>query len=255
MEEIKTIKDRLLSEWQNLVLVFPLSRTDKEVAGRPMNYRTFKAYTFRVATWNSLLRTDIDVGSIASSTGQSYGALNDGSGNEILRNEDQPWTMYHYSVGVQEDDIRIYPRAPSSQMGGGLTYLGASNPDPTTPDDYGFIPGSQSDYWDPCVELENVSFATGVNTDIDYGFYNTNPDHEINPTVSVVGRTYITLPIADENEKRRIVSGDIPRTMVTWGHAVRDSFSSNVPSIWEDSGCGVEIDSADVRSGGRPGRG
>lgn len=251
-ENVETIQDRLLSEWQNLVLLFPKDRTDEEVAGTPLNHRTFKAYVFRVSMWNTLRRTDIDIGTLDPSSGVGYDTLEDASNDDYLRNEDQPWTMYHYSIGMKEDNVRIYPRAPSGQNGGGFTYLDAGEPSPLDGDEFGYIPGSRTDYHTPPTELENVAYATGSNVDIEYGFYN-EASYVVDPTVSIVGRTYVTLPVTQEREKRRIVSGEIPRTMVSWGHAVRSLYSPSVPSIWSKSGNDIDIESGHIMNvqGGR----
>jgi len=174
--------------------------------------------------------------------GVDYQHLYDSDGNDILRIPEASknrFLVYHYSLAVQQNRIRLYPLIPETQTAGGFTYLGTLEPDPTAGDAQGYLLGEEMDFMNPPRELEAISFMTGETSVLQYGFYNEHPDRRIIPRMHVKGRAYLLKPVVEENLKKKIVYEKIPRTMISAG-PIKDSFEPGVPDAWDPAEIDIE---------------
>jgi len=234
------IEERLLYGKENLVVAVP-----DRVA------ELARCYVFQTLPggWSPLRWRPLDLRDdtgaevrIASESGVDYQPLYDSNGDDILRipkASKNRFLVYHFSLAVQQNRIRLYPLIPETQTGGGFTYLSATEPDPTAGDPQGYILGEETNFMNPPRELEAVSFMAGDTSVIQYGFYNEHPDRRIIPRMHVKGRSYLLKPVVEENLKKKIVYGKIPRTMVSAG-AIKDSFEPGVPDAWDSAEIDIE---------------
>jgi len=234
------IKERLLYGKENLVVAMP-----DRVAGLA------RCYVFQVLPggwsllrWRPLdLRDDTGAAiTIDPASGVDYQHLYDSAGNDILRIPETTknrFLVYHFSLAVQQNRVRIYPLIPETQTAGGFTYLAATEPDPTAGDAQGYVLGEETDFMNPPRELEAIAYMAGETSVIQYGFYNEHPDRRIIPRMHVKGRAYLLKPVAEEGLKKKVVYGKIPRTMVSAG-PIKDSFEPGVPDAWSKAEIDIE---------------
>jgi hypothetical protein len=167
--------------------------------------------------------------------------LVDQNGNEVLRNDNDDWLVYHISTTPLQEDIRVYPQVPDSQPGGVLEYLGSNRPAGIEGDPIGYVDGNDNpSFYDPEAGVaETLAWNSGSNTDLAYQFYNANSERRITPKLNIFGAGYVLTPITDNGVKRQILEGAINNhqavTHIQWG-AIRESFSYSVPDEWEAVG-------------------
>jgi len=234
------IEDRLLYGKENLVVAVP-----DRVA------ELARCYVFQVlpGAWSLLRWRPLDLRdsggaaiTIDPESGVDYQHLYDPDGNDILRIPEASknrFLVYHFSLAVQQNRIRLYPLIPETQTAGGFTYLAATEPDPTAGDKQGYILGEETNFMNPPRELEAISFMAGDTSVIQYGFYNEHPDRRMIPRMHVKGRAYLLKPVVEEDLKKKIVYGKIPRTMVSAG-PIKDSFEPGVPDAWDPAEIDIE---------------
>lgn len=233
-KEAEGINGRLLYGRDNLVVAMP------DVTGEKARCYVFQVLpgAWQPLRWRPLPLRDSAGATvtIASGNGEDYQRLFDAAGDDILRipkKDVNKYRVYHFSLAVQQDRTRVYPRIPSTQRGGAFTYLDASEPDPTTGDPFGYILGSEMNFYNPPRELETIAFMAGDTSVIQYGFYNEHPDHRIIPRMQVKGRSYLLKPYTKEQDRLKVISGKIPRTMVDWGPL--RGFEPPVPDAWDNA--------------------
>lgn len=250
------IKERLLGERQFLVVETLQSNKTKQVGEDSyITLRAGEAFVFQVQAFNFLKRepyllrdsTGTLVMPIGTQSGKGYQPLYDSDGKDILRNKDNPWLLYHFSIAVQQPEIRIYPAVPKEETMGAWEYLISSDPDPTAGPDFGYVAGKNiEDYFNPPADLEVVGWQSGTSSNINYGFYNESTQKQLKPILNVLGRAYNVHPVTDEVAKKKVVAGPPegpPRTLVSMG-PVRTQFNLTVPEEWRKAGCNIPIDKA-----------
>jgi len=255
-EEPDTISDAGLESEEYLVIHIGDSFTTKQVSDDQIRTKDSELWFFQVSDTSELLyrpyklRDDSGnlVGSIDPDTGVSYQRLWDESGDDILRIEDFNWRVYHYSLGVQQDNVRVYPRIPDNQNGGAFDWLSGSEPRPQDGDPYGYIPSTRTDFEDPSISLEAVSWETASRTPIQYGFYNEG-NSAVDPVISVRGFGYELRPVEQQQEKLRILA-DMSRPEGRRQFAIKSvdysgnslrSFSFDPPSAWKDASNNLNV--------------
>lgn len=171
--------------------------------------------------------------------------LIDSSGNDVLRNDEDDWFVYHGTVAPLQDDLRVYPQIPDSQPDGVFQYLSSRRPAPTEGDIVGYEDGNDvEDFYDPKTGInEFIAWNEEGNTSLDFGLYNAGEEHRIIPRLSVVGAGYSLSPVLGEAKQRQIVTrameGDSNIVHFQWG-AIRDSFTYEVPDEWTDANNVIE---------------
>lgn len=256
-EVAKKISERVLGPEQMLVLVaYGSEKTVDDISrlrvGKAAFFKVRQA--FNAFKFGSFKLYDSDgnaVGPVSPNTGKDYQRLyRDTSGNDIFEN-DEHWMLYHYSLAVQQPTIRIYPSIPRSELMGALTYAVSGEPDPTTPDNYGYVVGREMDFDDPPADLENVGWRTGdtgTKSDIEYGFYNEDNTKKVDPILNVKGRAYTVEPITEKGRQKSLLLGKEPRTIVSIG-PIHKAVGVDWPDKWDSVGAVMEIEEP-VRGGG-----
>ena len=261
IENAVGIKERFLSERQNLVIVLLESEGSVPVPDKKetkVTLRSGKAYVFQIGSICKVLKyepyqlrdSDGDISAaLAPRTGVDFQPLFDSDKYDILRNEHHEWLIYHMSISVQQPEIRIYPQIPPAELLGGWEYLVSNQPNPAAGSDYGYVAGKDiEDYFNPPASLETLGWKKkeGEKSYNRYGFFNESRVKTIRPVLNILGRGYIVHPVMDEASKRKIVAGPPygpPRTLVSLG-PVRSLFSLDTPNEWDESNAYIEITQA-----------
>ncbi len=256
------IKSRLLRERDYLVIEKFEDTIDAQVpdTSEYITIRRGKAYVFQVQGVERHLKYEPYLlrnsdgslkGGIAAQTGLEFDRLWDENGEDILRVKDDAWLLYHFSIAVQQPEIRIYPQIPPDVDMGGWEYLVSHQPMPSAGSNYGYVSGREiHNYYDPPATLETIGWR-GKERESNrsynrYGFFNESLDKAIDPIINIFGRGYLVHPVLDDSTKRKIVAGPPAgpaRTLVSLG-PIGSPFSLPVPTDWDISHCYVEIEGA-----------
>jgi hypothetical protein len=185
--------------------------------------------------------------------------LVDQNGNDILRNDNDDWLVYHISTSPLQENIRVYPQTPDSQPGGVLEYLGNNRPAGIEGDPVGYVDGNDNpSFYDPEAGVaESLVWNEGNNTSLAYQIYNSDTERRITPKLNIFGAGYVLAPITEDAVKREILDKAINNhpavTQVQWG-AIRESYSYSVPDQWESVGNYLSGNQAYIPKSFRPDR-
>lgn len=248
-QEADTISDATLDSEEYLVVHIGDSFTSKGTNGDRVRTKDSELWFFQVGQAVELNRDDLKlldssgsaVGPISANSGVDYQRLHDDNGDEILRNEDNQFRVYHISIGVRQPEVRIYPRIPENENGGGWTYLSSNEPDPTSADNFGFVNGYDTDYNDPSTQLETIVWHEGVQTETQWGFFNTDPQRAVDPIISIRGKAYELRPVNEEDAMLNLLADvskpedqrDSKVKLVEYSNSSADSFTFEVPEDWK----------------------
>lgn len=177
--------------------------------------------------------------------------LVDQNGNEILRNDDDDWFVYHLGVSPLQGEVRVYPQIPDSQPGGVFQYLGSNRPSAVNADPVGYISGDDHPSWyDPETGFSTtLAWNTGVNTDIRYQFYNEHKTRRAIPRLNIFGAGYVLSPIVDEDVQRNLLNGvstNNPAVAHVEYGPIRETYSYEVPDEWDSVGNYIEETSPSI---------
>ena len=221
----------------------------KVEAARELKYRP---YNGALAVGGYKLQTEgEEISYLEPEEGIGAAPLVDQNGNEILRNDDDDWFVYHLGVSPLQGDIRVYPQIPDSQPGGVFQYLGSNRPSATVGDPVGYISGDDHPSWyDPETGFSTtLAWNTGVNTDIKYQFYNENSNRRKIPKLNIFGAGYVLSPITQQNVQRNLLNAAAMNhpavTHVEYG-PIRETFSYEVPDEWDAVGNYIEETSPSI---------
>lgn len=245
-ENSTTISDNKLDPEDFLVLHFSPSRKSNKISGDTVRTKVSELYFFQVVdvseiTYNPLrIRDKVgeEVGVIEPGEGIDYNQLFDENGDDILRNSDDPWRIYHYSLGMRQSGVRIYPRIPDANYGGGFSWLSGSEPDPREGDEVGYVMSGDTDYNDPSTKLEGFVNEQDDLTEIQFGYYVDEGEVPKRPILSVVGYAYELRPVHDREQMLEILA-DVslyePQHNVTLVNYTRNSLrthNTDIPDEW-----------------------
>lgn len=276
-EVADTISDATLESEQFLVVHVGDSFTSKGTNGDRVRTKDSELWFFQVGQAVELNREDIKlhdtngntVGPISANSGVDYQRLHDDNGDDLLRNDDNQFRAYHVSLGVRQPEVRVYPRIPENENGGGWTYLSGSEPDPTQGDNFGFVSGYETDFEDPSTKLETMVWYEGVQTEHQWGFFNTDPQRDVDPILSLRGRGYELRPVTEEDAMLNLLA-DVGRfeenrdnavKLVEYSNSALDSFTFEIPEDWKSVENTLSISEANLpeeieefidESGGNP---
>jgi hypothetical protein len=256
-----TIKENILEPGQFLAIHIGGSESSKTVSGDSIRTKDSEFWFFQIADVASIIQKPIRLyneagdpqGPLAADSGINYNQLFDNQGDDALRNDEDDWTVYHFSVGVHQQGIRIYPRVPESQNGGGFTYLSGNEPDPTAPSPYGYVPADQTHVYNPGVELESLAWRSGQRSSHQYGFFNDN-EVAIDPVLSVVGAAYNLRPVEGRRQMLNLLA-DVGRPKsqqenrihtINFSRSALRSFSYKLPEEWKDSQNTLTVQEANI---------
>jgi len=171
--------------------------------------------------------------------------LIDQTGEEVLRNDDDEWFVYHVGVSPIQGSIRVYPRTPDSQPGGVFQYLGSNRPNGLAGDPIGYVSGDDHpSFYDPQTGISStLVWDQGINTNIKYQFYNEHQTKRAIPLLNIFGAGYTLSPVIDDDVQRNILdaadTGHDNVTHIEWG-PIRETFSYDVPSEWDTTANYIE---------------
>jgi len=256
-----TINEARLEPGQFLVLHIGNSKEERTVSNDSIRTKSSQYWFFEVSDAAEIRRQSLSArdstgaaaGPVAADSGLDYRRLVDSSGSDILRNDDDNWRVYHYSIGAKQNDLRLYPRVPENQNGGGFTYLSGSQPDPTSGEDFGFVESNETGYNDPSIKLESLAWNEGVLSEQQVGFYNTAPVAQ-DPIISVVGAAYDLLPVVERDAMYNLLA-DVGRPidqqqnrvhLVDFSKTTLRTFSYEVPEEWKDAQNTLTVKSANL---------
>jgi len=142
-DEIRYISQLLLKPGENLVVLFAEGNDAKvKNVGVPLT----RAFFFKVAVEVELRYRYQLFGQLEPQQGKDYNYLGDaghGSGNDILRIEDDDWWVYHFGYAPLQDDLRVYKRLSAEVGITGFEYPTPDLPDPTVGSPFGYIKGRE----------------------------------------------------------------------------------------------------------------
>lgn len=245
----KTISDNFVEEGGTLVLSFLSNTRQADFAGGRTRVAEFEMVFLEVQGFNRVSYRNLDlrdsngdvVSPLSPESGRPFDRVYDSTGEDVFRVEssENAWQITQASLSVIQDDLSVYPRIPETQTHPGFTWAVGDEPDPTNGDRFGAIAGSEMEYSDPPAALQAVSFESGDNSIIQYGFYNNSSHRQIVPRMNISGRTYRVVPItkAEEQTKalEKALSDDPTAEVLTFG-PVTDNYTISLPSEWEDVG-------------------
>ncbi|EGQ44093.1 MAG: hypothetical protein J07AB43_01520 [Candidatus Nanosalina sp. J07AB43] len=252
-----------------LVLTFTKSKTQiSGIEGRTnVRIKSREHWFFKVEAARELKRRPYNAGlAVAAFKSEAEGVedpylepeegisavpLVDRNGNDILRNDDDHWFVYHLGVSPLQGEVRVYPQIPDSQPGGVFQYLGSNRPNAIAGDPVGYISGDDHPSWyDPETGFSTtLAWDTGVNTDIRYQFYNEHKTRRTIPKLNIFGAGYVLSPILDKNVQRNLLHGvtqnDPAIAHVEYG-PIRETFSYELPDEWDSTGNYIEETSPSI---------
>lgn len=261
-EEPDTISDAKLEAEEFLLIHIGDQRSQKTISNDEVRTKDSEIWFFQVSDVAELTyepytirgqdgteRVPLDPGE-----GLNYQRFWDSNGDDILRVEDESWRVYHYSVGIKQDYVRIYPRIPDNQNGGAWDWLSGSQPDPTSGDPYGYFTGSDTDFDDPTIALEAVTWENDARSPMQYGYYNEHTQLRVRPKISITGFAYDLRPVVQEDKKLNLLA-DAMRPQynrqsslrtVEFSRAALRTFGFSVPDDWRDTQNNFNISMANL---------
>jgi len=245
------IRERLLRERDYLVIEKFEDTIDVDVpeTGKRITLRKGKAFVFQIQGVARNLKYEpyqlytqggVAIPALPPGTGLPYQRLYNSNGEDILRVEDDAWVIYHFSIAVQQPEIRIYPQIPPDIDMGGWEYLTAGQPQPNAGSNFGYVAGREiADYYNPPASLETIGWRgkdrVSSKSYARFGFWNESALKIISPIFNIYGRAYLVHPVMEEEAMRKIVAGPPvgpARTLVFEG-PIRAPYSLPVPTDWE----------------------
>jgi len=207
----------------------------KEFVQRPFNAgASVQAYKSQAGITPEVPYLDPDEGAVPV-------PLIDENANDVLRNDEDDWFVYHGTVAPLQENLRVYPQIPESQPEGVFQYLSSNRPAPTAGDIVGYEDGNDvENFYDPKTGInEFLAWNEDANTSLSFGFYNNDQERRMLPKLSIVGAGYSLSPVVGEQKKEKVLDAAINEhnsvVHFQWG-AIRDSFTFDIPDEWTDAG-------------------
>lgn len=257
------VSEHLAGGGEFLVLTFTKSKSElRDIdTSRAVRVKTREHWFFKVESSKRITYRPYNAGQAVAGFKQQTGGspdpylesdegvgpvrLIDQNGNDILRNDDDPWYVYHIATVPLQGDIRVYPQIPDSQPGGVFKYLSNNRPAAAAGDPVGYTSGDDHpSFYDPQTGLATtLTWETGIQSQLTYQFYNENQNRRKIPKLNIYGAGYVLTPITNEAVQRNLLNaaslGHESVTHVDWG-PIRESFSYEVPDEWDDTGNYIE---------------
>jgi len=256
-EDTETITESTADVGEYIALHIGGNESSKTASGDTIRTKDSEYWFFEVADTTELTREPTLLydnsgsprGPVGANSGQAYTRLYDQNGEDILRNDDDDWQVYHFALGIKQEKVRVYPRVPENQTGGGFEYLSGTEPDPEAPSPLGYYRSENLGFEDPSSDLEFFAWREGVLSEHQFGFYNDN-NVAVDPLVKLRGRAYSLRPITDEGSILNLMA-DVGRpydqqdnevNVVNWSPVTLRTFSYEVPEEWKDAQNNISIE-------------
>lgn len=238
MDAIQNISQVLLKPGQNLVVLFA-EGNDAKIGdiGVPLT----RAFFFKVAVETELRYRYQLFDQLEAQNGVTYNYLGDtghGAGNDIFRIHNDDWWVYHFGYSPLQKNLRVYKRVAVEIGITGFEYPTPDLPDPTVGTPYGYMKGREvQNYYDPPVKTETLAFRNDRQGQLwQFGLWNESIDLEtgqMDPCLLIVGKAYRLVPIINIINMRRILSGEIPRHMITFDGVKNIREETYLPHEWK----------------------
>jgi hypothetical protein len=243
------MSDRLLGKRGGLIITVPAVEED---VGSYQNLRSSRAWFFRVSRWQRLNYDPYDqLGALNQGQTVGFDYLGDGgvgAGNDIFRIRRDDFHVYHFGIGVNSPDLRVY-YSVDPQTGGNRAFEYPSSVQDVVPgDDRSYYDGrSNGNVFDPPAHTERVAIRNDRQGELlQFGFEAT-ANLSANATVlNIEGRGYKLQPVTDEAVQDAMlkqatappkVSGtyvDYPVSMVQMGGLQTWTLGTETPEDWDD---------------------
>lgn len=201
------MSDRALGHGQGLIVMFPVQQAQNINVGNK-DISTVRAFFFKIAKHQEFYFRYTQLGGIDAGNANAldYDFLGDtghGTGNDILRLENDDFKVYHIGIGLNSPDLRVYESLDPSNPNRAVDHSNQNAPDPTTGDQFGFYDSKgQDDRFDPPARTERLSIRDDSSGEfLQYGFFAENDVSEPNTDLEVVGKTYQLRPVQSRSEQ------------------------------------------------------
>jgi len=240
-DTVKFISQLLLRPGENLVVLFAEGNDAK---ANDIGVPLVRAFFFKVAIETELKYRYQLFGQLEPQSGKDYNYLGDtghGTGNDILRINDDDWWVYHFGYAPLQDDLRVYKRLAAEVGITGFEYTTPDLPDPLLGSPFGYVKGREIlNYYDPPAKTETFMFRNDRRGQLwHFGLWNESIDTEtgqMDPCLLIVGKAYRLLPITKKDIMLRLLHGEIPRHMITFDGVKNIREETYIPLEWKEVG-------------------
>lgn len=241
-----TMSDRVRDVGEGLIVAFPSKKAS--LVGETI--QALEGYFFKVSVSERFYYEYTQLGAFNNGDSLDYGYLGDtghNAGDDVLRLYNDDFHAYHFGVGLESTDLRVYEKVdPSSVGNNGLDYAGQDgSPDPTDPSSWGYYNGAMvEDKYDPDSFTERVGFRNDRSGEYNqFGFYADDAIASGNANLHLVGRAYKLLPVQDSDERDSMLDAihqpdddaDIPTTLVASGGMGNFDPGTQLPDEWDNT--------------------
>lgn len=204
---VETISDKLLETGGKLVINFPVEDTEK----KPSGLVTSRMYVFEVSAYHPYNARYTQLPAMNSGDSISFNYLGDtgvGSGEDVLRVEQDDFHILHFGYTSDAKGLRIYESiSPQDRAATALNRKSNSElPTPEVGSNNSYSIGARiDDIYDPPATTERVSFRNDEDGEfLQFGFY-AETDIAAGTPINLTGRGYKVLPVTDKKKQRDIV--------------------------------------------------
>lgn len=249
------ISERLRDVGQGFIAAFP--DNDANINANDHVIQGLKGYFFRVAQSVPFYFKYSQLGAVTAGAGNAldFDYLGDtglGSGNDILRVEDDDFHVMQFGLAPESVDLRVYYKvSPDSDANTSLDRSPFSGPDPTAASNFDYFDLRRVDNvaskFDPPAFTERLSFRNSEQTAgqfLQFGFEAFGRDVNANQSVlHLTGAAYKLVPVTDEETQDTMeevvvtdpVDPEIPTTLVSVGGITDYNLGTQKPDAWDDS--------------------
>jgi hypothetical protein len=201
----ETISERVLDNGEGLIVQFPVTEAPDIRVGA-QSIPSVRAYFFKVAKSIDFTWSYTQLGSFNANGSQDYDYLGDtgiGSGDDVLRLENDDFKVYHVGFGLNSPSLRVYQTLDPSNPMRAVDHSNQNEPDPTAGDNFGFYDGKMQDNkFDPPAHTERVAIRNNSSGKLlKFGFHAENAVADGNSDIEIMGKTYELRPVTDPDEQ------------------------------------------------------
>lgn len=277
----ETISERLLEGDEGLIITIPTSDASRINAGGSQ-IRTNRAYFFKVTKEQRLYWEYTQLPSIGAGNNLNFGYLGENGhpddvnnpGDDIFRLENDDFKVYHFGLGTDQSDLRVYEKVAPSNPNRAFDHSNQDEPNPQEPSTFGFYTGNNiTDQYDPENVSERIAFRNAQRGRLlQWGFYAESNLSAADTDLVFTGRTYQLRPVLDPQEQNRMLEENARRRAgaevdlnvvrvslagifgFDIGASLPDSWANLGPDLYQDVQAGA-LASGSQQSGGSNGSG
>lgn len=246
MAEQQTIRERTLDVGGRLLISFTTER-----AGIENDKRTSEVWVFKVLrVFDRFIYKYSGLEQMDDGDTLEFDYLGEdghGSGDDILRIEQDDWHVMHFGYAPEESDLKIWESTPVMRHGG--TAIDRHNPDEFAQvgDDFDYIDGNMiEDKYNPPEITERVSFRNDSDGEFaQFGFENDSGEEiaEADNILWLTGASYKLMPVMDGDRRKDIIresfkkpkDREIQIANITVGGIYDYRMGEAIPDDWQDT--------------------